>query len=131
LGYRSGGDDYNGAYLKDEFRECHNDERQRLNSGDSYIYFSEDGHSWDVVGCFHRVWSLWGSHTEKEKATAKGLLTESRSCKYYFAYHSGYEPASHKELKRDKEKHTMMVIIGILGAIAVIVAAIITAIARG
>ena len=85
FGYREGGVyQYGGTYLSSKFWECYADSRQESELGDSYVFFSEDGNSWNVIGCFHRVWSLWGSNSKKEKENAKTILSEERRCKYYF-----------------------------------------------
>ena len=131
LGYREGGYDRDGSpYLKYDFRECHPDDRMKLNSGDNYVIYSEDGENWDVVGCFHRVWSLWATGYEKEKEQAKKLLIENRSCKYYIPYQSGYEPAGHNEMRRDKKNQRIMLFVALINATAVLLAALITIILR-
>jgi len=132
LGYRPGGMEKDGSvYLRSSFRECHSDERQKLNSGDAYIYYSEDGESWDVVGCFHRVWSLLGSSSKKTIEKAEKLVTENRRCEYYIPYQSGYEPAGHNEMRRDKKNQRIMLFVGLINAAAILLAALITAILRG
>jgi hypothetical protein len=130
FGYRSGGKDIDGsAYLKNEFWECHTDERQDLDI-DSYVSFSDDVEKWSVIGCFHHVWTLWGSNNEKEREKANKILTENRRCKYYFPYLSGYEPAGHNEMRRDKKNQRIWILVGVINAIAVLLAALITAILR-
>ncbi|MBU2008634.1 MAG: hypothetical protein KJ624_02085 [Chloroflexi bacterium] len=132
LGYRWGRTDIAGVTtLEGNFGECHADSRQSLHSGDSYIYFAEDGESWTVVGCFHRVWSLGGFGGETEREKAKKLVTESRGCKYYFPYQSGYEPAGHNEMRRDKKNQSMMLWVGLINAAAVVLAAAATVLFRG
>lgn len=132
FGYREGGDDKDGStYLSSNFGEYHSDIRKNKELSDSYISFSEDGHNWNVIGCFHRVWSLWGSNSKKEKENAKTILTEKRHCKYYLPYKSGYEPAGHNEMRRDKENHRMMLYVGLINAGAVLSAALAMILLRG
>jgi len=132
FGYREGGvSNDGGTYLGSKFWECHADRRKSPELGDSYLSFSEDGNTWNVIGCFHRVWELWGSNSKKENEDAKIILAEERYCKYYFPYQSGYEPAGHNEMRRDKRNQRMMLYVGLVNAVAVILAALITAILRG
>ena len=128
FGYREGGIEKDGSmYLENKFTECHDNERKKLNSDGSYIYFSEDGRSWDVIGCFHQVWSLF-ANSEKEKEEAKKILNESRVCRYYFPYESGYEPAGHNQMRQDEKNRKMMKTVGLINAGAVILAAVLAAI---
>jgi len=132
FGYREGGvSNDGGAYLGSKFWECYADRRKKPELGDSYLSFSEDGNTWNVIGCFHRVWELWGSNSKKEKEEAKIILAEERRCKYYFPYQSGYEPAGHNEMRRDKRNQRIMLYVGLINAVAVILAALITVILRG
>jgi hypothetical protein len=132
FGYREGGVSVEGeTYLGDKFWECHDNLRKKQRIGDSYISFSEDGNNWNVIGCFHRVWSLWGSNSKAEKEKAKEILTEGRHCKYYFPYESGYEPAGHNEMRRDKRNQRIILLVGLINAAAIVLAALITGILRG
>ena len=132
FGYREGGVERDGStYLSNRFWECYAANRKELKIGRSHISFSEDGESWNVIGCFHRVWTLWGSNSEEEKKKAKTILAEGRHCKYYFPYQSGNEPAGHNEMRRDEKNHRIMLLVGLINAAAVILAALITAILIG
>lgn len=132
FGDREGGVEKDGStYLSGKFWERHADRRKEPEVGESYISFSEDGSSWNVIGCFHRVWSLWGSNSKKERKDAKKILAEERHCKYYFPYQSGYEPAGHNEMMRDKKIRRMMLNVCLINAGAVIVAAFATVLMRG
>lgn len=128
FGYREGGIETDGSmYLENKFTECHDNERKKLNSDGSYVHFSEDGRSWDVIGCFHQAWSLLGSNSEDEKGKAKNILNESRACRYYFPYESGYEPAGHNQMRQDEKNRKMMKTVGLINAGAVILAAFLAA----
>lgn len=132
FGYREGGVSADGGtYLGSRFWECHDDSRRVPDLDDSYISFSDDGSSWNVIGCFHRVWSLWGSNSKEERERAKAILAEERHCKYYFPYQSGYEPAGHNEMRRDKRNQRIILLVGLINAAAVILAALLTVILRG
>ncbi len=132
FGYREGGVSADGGlYLGSRFWECHDDSRAVSDLDDSYISFSDDGSSWNVIGCFHRVWSLWGSNSKEERERAKAILAEERHCKYHFPYQSGYEPAGHNEMRRDKRNQRMILLVGLINAAAVILAALLTGILRG
>ena len=132
FGYREGGVATDGGtYLGSRFWECHEDVREKGEIYDSYVVFSDDGSSWNVIGCFHRVWSLWGSRSKEEREKAKKILTEERQCKYYFPYQSGYEPAGHNEMRRDKRNQRVILFVGLINAAAIILAAVITGMLRG
>jgi len=132
FGYRDGGvSAEGGTYLGSKFWECHDDRRKEEELGDYYVSFSDDGSSWNVIGCFHRVWSLWGSNSKTEREKAKIILAEERRCKYYFPYQSGYEPAGHNEMRRDKRNQRIILLVGLINAAAIILAALITGILRG
>jgi hypothetical protein len=132
FGFREGGvSNDGGTYLGSKFWECHAERRKKPELSDSYISFSEDGNTWNVIGCFHRVWELWGISSKNEKENAKKILMEERYCKYYFPYQSGYEPAGHNEMRRDKRNQRIILLVGLINAAAIIVAALITGILRG
>jgi hypothetical protein len=128
FGYREGGYDKDGAmYLGSKFWECHDDDRKGSQLSDSYVSFSEDGNRWNVIGCYHRVWSLWGSNSNKERDNAKIILAEQRDCKYYFPYESGYEPAGHNQMRQDERNRRIMLRVGMINAGAVVIAALLAA----
>lgn len=132
FGFREGGVSRDGGtYLGSKFWECYAEGRKNPKLSDSYISFSEDGNTWNVIGCFHRVWELRGYSSKNEKENAKKIITEERYCKYYFPYQSGYEPAGHNEMRRDKRNQRIILLVGLINAAAIIVAALITGILRG
>ena len=73
LSNRQGGmePDGTGAYLKNEFTECYQNSRKQLQSDDYDISWYDEGEKWEVVGCFHRVWLIWGNSKEDEKKADK------------------------------------------------------------
>lgn len=132
FGFREGGvSNDGGMYLGSKFWECYAERRKDPELSDSHISLSVDVNTWNVIGCFHRVWELWGSNSKKEKENAKKILTEERYCKYYFPYQSGYEPAGHNEMRRDKRNQRIILVVGLINAAAIILAALITGILRG
>ena len=131
LGFRKGGYEPGDIpYLSDTFRQCHDDDRRSLRQENAYKISSDDGNEWDVVGCFHHVWLLWGTGS-KEENQAKTILNECRLCPYFYPYRSGYEPSAHNELWRDGKNQRIVLAVGLINAAAVLLGVIVNVIFRG
>jgi len=131
FGYREGGENAEGSYLDNVFFEVDRNRRNEFDVKRDYFYLSPEGYSWNVIGCLHHVWSLWGSNSPDEIEKAKGIITRKRRCKYYFTYRSSYSPEGQKEMVRDKNNHRMMLIVGLINALAVVIAALLTVLLKG
>jgi hypothetical protein len=130
FGSRHGSYDvFNDPCLGDTFSQCHSDMRQSLGSGESYVFYSDEG-NWDVIACFHHVWSLMGYESDREKQLAKTILSEGRRCPYFYPYRSGFDPAGHNELRRDKANRDIMLTVALINALAVLLGALVTAALR-
>jgi hypothetical protein len=118
------------GWLVDNTRsvECSQDERKRLQSGES------SGHETQIatgeyyrIHCHRTQWILSPKAVAPDRNWVNvDTVRQVRKCPYYMKYQPGFGPQEHKELKRETETRQIIVITGLssaaIGAAAAIIA---------
>ena len=82
-----------------------------------------------ILTCTRHVWSS-SDFKDEDKKEFLTILNTQRECTYFFSYSPGYSPSEHRELHREAKTQRLLIIgmlsAALIGALAAIVAQLIT-----